>query len=201
MRSGGTRCSHRPVGPSTLSRSRTRVHWQRLWEFRITRWTGNTSGATVAEAVDVISMTHGPTAAGPWLSVIDDLVAEVGLNRTDDPDEALLYRGEVYGTAITAVARAKSTTDEWVHAVARGVLEVTNETAAPHGREAVGGDLEPFATAFTGALARLARPAARRVDRKPRRDRMCRRGTSRDGRRRVAIPAPLRLRRRSQTDR
>lgn len=119
---------------------------------------GEYVGATVAEAVDVISMTHGPTAAGPWLSVIDDLVAEVGLNRTDDPDEALLYRGEVYGTAITAVARAKSTTDEWVHAVARGVLEVTNETAAPHGREAVGGDLEPFATAFTGALARLAQP-------------------------------------------
>ncbi|SEQ51227.1 hypothetical protein [Natrinema salaciae] len=119
---------------------------------------GEFVGTVVAEAVDVISTTHGPAAAEQWLSFIDDLVADVGRNRTADSDESLLYRGEVYGTAIAAVARANPRTDEWVHAVARGVLEVTNETAAPHGRESVGGDVEPFATAFTGALARLAQP-------------------------------------------
>ncbi|OAQ51256.1 hypothetical protein HTG_18575 [Natrinema mahii] len=119
---------------------------------------GEFVGTVVAEAVDVISTTHGPAAAEQWLSFIDDLVADVGRNRTADSDESLLYRGAVYETAIAAVARANPRTDEWVHAVARGVLEVTNETAAPHGRESVGGDLEPFATAFTGALARLAQP-------------------------------------------
>ncbi|PCR88732.1 hypothetical protein [Natrinema ejinorense] len=119
---------------------------------------GEFVGTVVAEAVDIISTTHGPAAAEQWLSFIDDLVADVGRNRTADSDESLLYRGEVYETAIAAVARANPRTDEWVHAVARGVLEVTNETATPHGRESVGGDVEPFATAFTGALARLAQP-------------------------------------------
>ncbi|WP_226007112.1 hypothetical protein [Natrinema salinisoli] len=120
---------------------------------------GEFVGTVVAETVDVISTTHGPAAAERWLSFIDDLVADVGRNRTADSDESLLYRGDVYETAIAAVARANPRTDEWVHAVARGVLEVTNETAAPFaGRESVGGDLEPFATAFAGALARLAQP-------------------------------------------
>ncbi|MDF9746170.1 hypothetical protein [Natrinema salsiterrestre] len=120
---------------------------------------GEFVGTVVAEAVDVISTTHGPAAAEQWLSFIDDLVTDVGRNRTADSDESLLYRGEVYETAIAAVARANPRTDEWVHAVARGVLEVTNETAAPFaGRESVGGDLEPFATAFAAALARLAQP-------------------------------------------
>lgn len=116
-------------------------------------------GTVVSEVVDVISVSHGPGAAQQWLSFVDDLVADVGLNRTADSDAALRYRGEVYETAIAAVAAANPRTDEWVHAVARGVLEVTNETAAPFaGRESVGGDMEPFATAFSGALARLAQP-------------------------------------------
>ncbi|WP_460918667.1 hypothetical protein [Salinarchaeum chitinilyticum] len=120
---------------------------------------GEFLGTVVAEVVEIVSASHGPAAARQWLSFVDDLVADVALNRTGDSDAALLYRGEVYETAIAAVAAANPRTDEWVHAVARGVLEVTNETAAPFaGRESVGGDLEPFATAFSGALARLAQP-------------------------------------------
>ncbi|MGQ3722999.1 hypothetical protein [Natrialba aegyptia] len=120
--------------------------------------TGEFVGHVVAEAVDIISTTHGPDAAQQWLSFIDDLVADVGRNRSSDTDESVRYRGEVYGTAIAAVATAEPTTDEWVHAVARGVLTLTNETATPRGQESAGGDLEPFATAFSGALATLAQP-------------------------------------------
>ncbi|AGB17406.1 hypothetical protein Halru_2835 [Halovivax ruber XH-70] len=116
-------------------------------------------GQIVAEVVDVITTTHGPDAAQPWLSFVDDLVADVGRNRTADSDDAIRYRGEVYATAIAAVATANPTTDEWVHAVAQSVLTLTNETAAPPGRESVGGEMEPFATAFAGALSMLAQPS------------------------------------------
>ncbi|WP_058991323.1 hypothetical protein [Haloarcula sp. CBA1127] len=114
-------------------------------------------GRVLAEVVDIVSTTHGPDAAQQWLSFVDDLVADVGRNRSSDTEGALQYRGEVYETAITAVALANPRTDEWVHAVALGVLEVTNEVSNPH-EESIGGNLEPFATAFSGALARLAQP-------------------------------------------
>ncbi|ELZ09234.1 hypothetical protein C479_10450 [Halovivax asiaticus JCM 14624] len=116
-------------------------------------------GQIVAEVVDIIATTHGPDAAQPWLSFVDDLVADVGRNRTADSDEAIRYRGEVYATAIAAVATANPTTDQWVHAVARNVLTLTNETVTPNGRDSVGGEMEPFATAFAGALSTLAQPS------------------------------------------
>ncbi|WP_440991723.1 hypothetical protein [Haloarchaeobius baliensis] len=119
---------------------------------------GTFVGHVVAEVVDVVATTHGPDAARPWLSFVDDLVADVGRNRGPGSDDALQYRGEVYATAVAAVATADPTTAEWVHAVARGALEVTNETATPHGVASVGGQLEPFASAFAGALATLAQP-------------------------------------------
>lgn len=119
---------------------------------------GEFVGRVVATTVDIISTTHGPDAAQQWTSFIDDLVADVGRNRSADTDESIQYRGDVYETAIAAVARANPTTDEWVHAVARGVLTLTNETATPDGRKSAGGKLEPFATAFAGALATLAQP-------------------------------------------
>nr|WP_248516007.1 hypothetical protein [Salinarchaeum laminariae] len=115
-------------------------------------------GTVVAEAVDDISTTHGPAAAKTWLSYLDDLVVGVGKYRTADTDAAVLYHGDVIGAAMAAVALANPRTDEWIRAVATDVLEGTNQSIAHPGREPVGGDLEPFVTAFSGALARLAQP-------------------------------------------
>ncbi|KDE57763.1 hypothetical protein EL22_09915 [Halostagnicola sp. A56] len=121
---------------------------------------GEFVGNVVAAAIDTLRVTHDPTAAEQWLSFIDELVADVGRNRNADAAGPLRYRGEVYGTAIAAVATADPTTNEWVHAIARNVSTLTNETATPNGQESVGGDLEPFATTFAGALAILVDPPA-----------------------------------------
>jgi len=105
----------------------------------------------------VVARTAHPDAAGQWLALVDDLVADVGLNRSDT-DGAITYRGTVYGTAMAAVATANPTTDEWVEAITDRAVALTNETATPHGRESVGGHIEPIVTAFSTALATLARP-------------------------------------------
>lgn len=114
-------------------------------------------GRVLAAAIAVVARTAGPKAASPWLVLVEDLVGDVGLNRSDT-DGAIRYRGTVFGTAMAAVASEQPTADEWVEALAVRTLHLTNETAAPYGREAVGGDCEPIVTAFRTALVALARP-------------------------------------------
>ncbi|WP_435366087.1 hypothetical protein [Haloarchaeobius sp. DYHT-AS-18] len=114
-------------------------------------------GRVVADAVDVVGQTAQPTATTQWLALVDDLVAGVAYNR-GDPDSAITYRGAVYGTAMAAIATENPTTDEWVEAIAGCAIDLTNETAAPHEVDAVGGDREPAVGAFAAALATLAWP-------------------------------------------
>jgi hypothetical protein len=115
-------------------------------------------GQVFADAVTTIAETAGPDAATQWLSLVDDLLADVARNRYGT-DGVVTYRGVAYGTAMAAVATADPTTDEWVGAIADRVIALTNETAAPYGQESVGGDREPGVSAFGIALATLARPA------------------------------------------
>ncbi|AFO57635.1 hypothetical protein [Natrinema sp. J7-2] len=111
-------------------------------------------GQVVAVAIAVVARTANPSAAREWLVLVDDLVGAVARNRSDT-DGAIRYRGSVFGTAMAAVASEQPTADEWVEALAVRALTLTNETATPHGRESVGGDVEPIVTAFTTALATL----------------------------------------------
>ncbi|AFK21191.1 hypothetical protein E6P09_15215 (plasmid) [Haloferax mediterranei ATCC 33500] len=114
-------------------------------------------GQVLADAVTVVARTARPSAAKQWLALFDDLVGDVGLNRSDT-DGAIRYRGAVSGTAMAAVASENPTTDEWVEAIADCAVALTNETATPPGRDSVGGDHEPFVGAFANALSRLAWP-------------------------------------------
>ncbi|WP_363466743.1 hypothetical protein [Halogeometricum borinquense] len=114
-------------------------------------------GRVLADAVAVVARTARPSAAKQWLALFDDLVGDVGLNRSDT-DGAIRYRGAVSGTAMAAVASENPTTDEWIEAIADRAVALTNETATPPGRDSVGGDREPFVGAFANALARLAWP-------------------------------------------
>ncbi|ELZ95855.1 hypothetical protein C440_06182 [Haloferax mucosum ATCC BAA-1512] len=114
-------------------------------------------GRVLADAIAVVARTARPSAAKQWLALFDDLVGDVGLNRSDT-DGAISYRGAVYGTAMAVVASENPTTDEWVEAITDCAVALTNETATPHGRDSVGGDREPFVSAFANALARLAWP-------------------------------------------
>ncbi|WP_455449664.1 hypothetical protein [Natrinema thermotolerans] len=115
-------------------------------------------GRIVAETVHGFATTHRPNAGSPWLDLVDELVRDVGRNRCADSDEAIRFRGGVYGTAMAAIATADPTTDEWIGAIAQHAVAATNETATPVGRESIGGDQEPFATAFATALGKLALP-------------------------------------------
>ncbi|ELZ05039.1 hypothetical protein C482_02756 [Natrialba chahannaoensis JCM 10990] len=115
-------------------------------------------GQLVGEAIDIVAQTARPSATRQWLTLVEDLVAGVAQNR-GTADEAIRYRGSVSGIAMATVASERPTADEWVETLAVRALTLTNETATPHGRESVGGDVEPFVTAFATALARLARSA------------------------------------------
>ncbi|GAA5476119.1 hypothetical protein Hhis01_03555 [Haloarcula hispanica] len=116
-------------------------------------------GQVVAEAVAVVARTAQPSAAREWLLLVDNLVGDVAGNRCDT-DAAIRYRGTVAGTAMATVASEHPTADAWVEAIAVRALALTNETATPHGRDSVGGDVEPIVTAVTTALSTLARPEA-----------------------------------------
>jgi hypothetical protein len=118
-------------------------------------------GQVLAEAVAVVAQTAQPSAAREWVLLVDDLVGDVAGNRCDT-DAAIRYRGTVAGTAMATVASEHPTADAWVEAIAVRALALTNETATPHGRDSVGGDVEPIVTAVTTALATLARPEAGR---------------------------------------
>ncbi|QCW05069.1 hypothetical protein [Natrinema pallidum] len=115
-------------------------------------------GHVVADAIAVVAQTTQPTAATQWLSLVDDLVADVARCR-GDVDSAITYRGSVYGTAMAATATEDPTTDEWIEAITGYATDLTNKTAAPHGYDSVGGDREPFVSAFGIALRTLAWPA------------------------------------------
>lgn len=114
-------------------------------------------GHVFADAVATVARTARPTAAREWLNLVDDLVGDVGLKRSDT-DGAIRYRGTVFGTAMAAVATENPTTDEWIEAIADCAITLTNETATPHGRDSVGGDCEPVVSAFATGLATLGRP-------------------------------------------
>ncbi|RZH67825.1 hypothetical protein [Natrinema altunense] len=115
-------------------------------------------GHVVADAIAVVARTAQPTAATQWLSLVDDLVADVARNR-GDVDAAITYRGSVYGTAMAATATEDPTTDAWIEAIADRAIALTNETATPHGRDSAGGDYEPIVSTFGIALRTLAWPA------------------------------------------
>ncbi len=114
-------------------------------------------GQVVADAIAVVARTAHPSAAREWLVLVNDLVGDVGLGRSDT-DGAIRYRGRVCGRAMAAVGSEQPMADEWVEALAVRALTLTNETATQHGRESVGGDVEPIVTAFTTALTTVIRP-------------------------------------------